>query len=71
VPLFSDLLAEHLQEIRALRRRLEELLQKYPSGLWTHALPKLFKDTYKVSSHQRFRYAYGRSQGESVKDKGF
>ncbi|CAL8383753.1 unnamed protein product [Arctogadus glacialis] len=31
-----------------LRRRLEELLQKYPSGLWTHALPKLFKDTYKT-----------------------
>uniref|UniRef100_A0A8C5CM30 Tudor domain-containing protein 7B n=1 Tax=Gadus morhua TaxID=8049 RepID=A0A8C5CM30_GADMO len=25
-----------------------ELLQKYPSGLWTHALPKLFKDTYKT-----------------------
>ena len=27
MPLFSDLLAEHLQEIRALRRRLEESIQ--------------------------------------------
>ncbi|XP_068444265.1 tudor domain-containing protein 7B [Clinocottus analis] len=30
-----------------LKRRLEELLVKYSNGLWVHALPKLFQDTYK------------------------
>lgn len=33
-----------------LRLKLEELLEKYSNGLWAHALPKLFQDTYKVSS---------------------
>lgn len=32
-----------------LRLKLEELLEKYSNGLWAHALPKLFQDTYKVS----------------------
>lgn len=32
-----------------LRQKLEELLVKYSSGLWAHALPKLFQDAYKVS----------------------
>lgn len=32
-----------------LRQKLEELLGKYSSGLWAHALPKLFQDAYKVS----------------------
>ncbi|XP_005799697.1 tudor domain-containing protein 7B [Xiphophorus maculatus] len=31
-----------------LKQRLEELLMKYSSGLWAHALPKLFQDTYKI-----------------------
>ncbi|XP_051922993.1 tudor domain-containing protein 7B isoform X2 [Hippocampus zosterae] len=31
-----------------LKQKLEELLQKYSSGLWAHALPKLFQDTYKT-----------------------
>lgn len=31
-----------------LRQKLEELLLKYSSGLWAHALPKLFQDTYKT-----------------------
>lgn len=30
-----------------LRHRLRELLSKYSQGLWVHALPKLFLDTYK------------------------
>ncbi|XP_056156296.1 tudor domain-containing protein 7B [Lampris incognitus] len=30
-----------------LRQKLEELLVKYSNGLWAHALPKLFQDTYK------------------------
>ncbi|XP_031440509.1 tudor domain-containing protein 7B isoform X2 [Clupea harengus] len=30
-----------------LRRNLGELLLKYSSGLWAHALPKLYQDTYK------------------------
>uniref|UniRef100_A0A8C5H9S2 Tudor domain-containing protein 7B-like n=1 Tax=Gouania willdenowi TaxID=441366 RepID=A0A8C5H9S2_GOUWI len=29
-----------------LKKKLEELLVKYPNGLWAHALPKLFQDTY-------------------------
>lgn len=33
-----------------LKQKLEELLVKYSSGLWAHALPKLFQDTYKVSN---------------------
>ncbi|KAF0039111.1 hypothetical protein F2P81_009595 [Scophthalmus maximus] len=33
-----------------LRLKLEELLVKYSNGLWAHALPKLFQDTYKVSN---------------------
>lgn len=32
-----------------LKVKLEELLEKYSNGLWAHALPKLFQDTYKVS----------------------
>uniref|UniRef100_A0A4W6EIL3 Tudor domain containing 7 b n=1 Tax=Lates calcarifer TaxID=8187 RepID=A0A4W6EIL3_LATCA len=28
--------------------KLEELLVKYSNGLWAHALPKLFQDTYKT-----------------------
>lgn len=32
-----------------LKLKLEELLEKYSNGLWAHALPKLFQDTYKVS----------------------
>lgn len=32
-----------------LKIKLEELLEKYSNGLWAHALPKLFQDTYKVS----------------------
>lgn len=35
-----------------LKVKLEELLEKYSSGLWAHALPKLFQDTYKVSVSQ-------------------
>ncbi|XP_016890248.1 tudor domain-containing protein 7B isoform X2 [Cynoglossus semilaevis] len=31
-----------------LRLKLEELLMKYCNGLWAHALPKLFEDTYKT-----------------------
>ncbi|XP_068163815.1 tudor domain-containing protein 7B [Antennarius striatus] len=31
-----------------LKLKLEELLVKYSNGLWTHALPKLFQDTYKT-----------------------
>ncbi|XP_077444976.1 tudor domain-containing protein 7B isoform X1 [Stigmatopora argus] len=31
-----------------LKLKLEELLLKYSSGLWAHALPKLFQDTYKT-----------------------
>ncbi|KAM9425482.1 tudor domain-containing protein 7B isoform 1-T2 [Pholidichthys leucotaenia] len=31
-----------------LKQKLEELLVKYCNGLWAHALPKLFKDTYKT-----------------------
>ncbi|XP_068612255.1 tudor domain-containing protein 7B [Brachionichthys hirsutus] len=31
-----------------LKQKLEELLGKYSNGLWTHALPKLFQDTYKT-----------------------
>ncbi|XP_037116101.1 tudor domain-containing protein 7B-like [Syngnathus acus] len=31
-----------------LKQKLEELLLKYSSGLWAHALPKLFQDTYKT-----------------------
>ncbi|XP_041838081.1 tudor domain-containing protein 7A isoform X2 [Melanotaenia boesemani] len=29
--------------------RIKELLSKYSHGLWTHALPKLFMDTYKMA----------------------
>ncbi|KAM9856959.1 tudor domain-containing protein 7A [Aulostomus maculatus] len=32
-----------------VRQRLKELLSKYTHGLWVHALPKLFIDTYKSS----------------------
>lgn len=35
-----------------LRQKLEELLEKYSSGLWAHALPKLFQDTYKVGDRR-------------------
>ncbi|KAM9836438.1 tudor domain-containing protein 7B [Aulostomus maculatus] len=31
-----------------LKVKLEELLMKYSNGLWAHALPKLFQDTYKT-----------------------
>ncbi|KAM8881497.1 tudor domain-containing protein 7B isoform 1-T1 [Synchiropus picturatus] len=31
-----------------LQQKLEELLVKYSNGLWAHALPKLFQDTYKT-----------------------
>uniref|UniRef100_A0A673CQV0 Tudor domain-containing protein 7B-like n=1 Tax=Sphaeramia orbicularis TaxID=375764 RepID=A0A673CQV0_9TELE len=31
-----------------LKVKLEELLIKYSNGLWAHALPKLFQDTYKT-----------------------
>ncbi|XP_013874700.1 tudor domain-containing protein 7B [Austrofundulus limnaeus] len=31
-----------------LKQKLEELLVKYCNGLWAHALPKLFQDTYKT-----------------------
>uniref|UniRef100_A0AAQ5X6P9 Tudor domain-containing protein 7B n=1 Tax=Amphiprion ocellaris TaxID=80972 RepID=A0AAQ5X6P9_AMPOC len=31
-----------------LKQKLEELLVKYSNGLWAHALPKLFQDTYKT-----------------------
>ncbi|XP_061665053.1 tudor domain-containing protein 7B isoform X2 [Syngnathoides biaculeatus] len=31
-----------------LKLKLEELLLKYSSGLWAHALPKLFQDAYKT-----------------------
>ncbi|KAL7375178.1 hypothetical protein ABVT39_013255 [Epinephelus coioides] len=36
-----------------LKLKLEELLVKYSNGLWAHALPKLFQDTYKfkLSGH--------------------
>lgn len=30
-----------------LKQKLGELLLKYSSGLWAHALPKLYQDTYK------------------------
>ncbi|XP_072239886.1 tudor domain-containing protein 7A [Leuresthes tenuis] len=29
-------------------QRIKELLSKYSNGLWAHALPKLFMDTYKM-----------------------
>nr|XP_057923875.1 tudor domain-containing protein 7B isoform X2 [Doryrhamphus excisus] len=32
----------------ALKQKLEDLLLKYSSGLWAHALPQLFQDTYKT-----------------------
>ncbi|KAM4584761.1 tudor domain-containing protein 7A [Odontesthes bonariensis] len=32
-----------------VRQRIKELLSKYSKGLWAHALPKLFMDTYKMS----------------------
>lgn len=32
-----------------VRQRLKELLSKYSTGLWVHALPALFLDTYKTS----------------------
>uniref|UniRef100_A0A3Q2PR31 HTH OST-type domain-containing protein n=1 Tax=Fundulus heteroclitus TaxID=8078 RepID=A0A3Q2PR31_FUNHE len=35
-----------------LKQKLEELLVKYSSGLWAHALPKLFQDTYKVDMYK-------------------
>ncbi|XP_076026879.1 tudor domain-containing protein 7B [Genypterus blacodes] len=31
-----------------LKQKMEELLVKYSNGLWAHALPKLFQDTYKT-----------------------
>uniref|UniRef100_A0AAY4A091 Tudor domain-containing protein 7B n=1 Tax=Denticeps clupeoides TaxID=299321 RepID=A0AAY4A091_9TELE len=31
-----------------LKHKLGELLLKYSSGLWAHALPKLYQDTYKA-----------------------
>ncbi|XP_054460020.1 LOW QUALITY PROTEIN: tudor domain-containing protein 7A [Anoplopoma fimbria] len=31
-----------------VRQRITELLSKYSQGLWAHALPKLFMDTYKT-----------------------
>ncbi|KAM3622695.1 uncharacterized protein V6R79_002113 [Siganus canaliculatus] len=31
-----------------VRQRIEELLSKYSHGLWSHALPKLFLETYKT-----------------------
>ncbi|XP_075946876.1 tudor domain-containing protein 7A [Anarhichas minor] len=31
-----------------VRQRIKELLSKYSQGLWAHALPKLFLDTYKM-----------------------
>uniref|UniRef100_A0A667XB48 Tudor domain containing 7 a n=1 Tax=Myripristis murdjan TaxID=586833 RepID=A0A667XB48_9TELE len=31
-----------------VRQKLTELLSKYSNGLWVHALPKLFMDTYKT-----------------------
>lgn len=31
-----------------LKQKLGELLVKYSNGLWAHALPKLFQDTYKT-----------------------
>lgn len=31
-----------------VRQRLKELLSKYSTGLWVHALPALFLDTYKT-----------------------
>ncbi|XP_040000863.1 tudor domain-containing protein 7A isoform X3 [Xiphias gladius] len=31
-----------------VRQRIKELLSKYSNGLWAHALPKLFMDTYKT-----------------------
>lgn len=31
-----------------LRQKLGELLVKYSNGLWAHALPKLYLDTYKT-----------------------
>lgn len=32
-----------------LKLNLAELLLKYSSGLWAHALPKLYQDTYKTN----------------------
>ncbi|XP_027139011.1 tudor domain-containing protein 7A isoform X1 [Larimichthys crocea] len=32
-----------------VRQRIKELLDKYSNGLWAHALPKLFMDTYKMT----------------------
>uniref|UniRef100_A0A3Q3M809 Tudor domain containing 7 a n=1 Tax=Mastacembelus armatus TaxID=205130 RepID=A0A3Q3M809_9TELE len=32
-----------------VRQRIKELLSKYSQGLWAHALPKLFIDTYKMA----------------------
>uniref|UniRef100_A0AAQ5XYP5 Tudor domain-containing protein 7 n=1 Tax=Amphiprion ocellaris TaxID=80972 RepID=A0AAQ5XYP5_AMPOC len=31
-----------------VRQKIKELLSKYSGGLWAHALPKLFMDTYKM-----------------------
>uniref|UniRef100_A0A3P8S344 Tudor domain containing 7 a n=1 Tax=Amphiprion percula TaxID=161767 RepID=A0A3P8S344_AMPPE len=31
-----------------VRHKIKELLSKYSGGLWAHALPKLFMDTYKM-----------------------
>lgn len=32
-----------------IKQNLAELLLKYSSGLWAHALPKLYQDTYKTN----------------------
>jgi len=32
----------------AVQERLRDLLSKYSQGVWTHALPKIFLDTYKM-----------------------
>ncbi|KAM4708569.1 tudor domain-containing protein 7 isoform 1-T2 [Discoglossus pictus] len=37
-----------------LKQKISELLAKYNSGLWSHALPKVFEDTFKIKFPAEF-----------------
>ncbi|KAK3568005.1 hypothetical protein QTP86_028605 [Hemibagrus guttatus] len=41
--------ASHKALPENIKQNLTELLLKYSSGLWAHALPKLYQDTYKTN----------------------
>ncbi|XP_040041372.2 tudor domain-containing protein 7A isoform X1 [Gasterosteus aculeatus] len=48
VPCHSSKSAAAVVLSAEVRHRIKELLSKYSQGLWAHALPKLFMDTYKT-----------------------